>query len=150
MATTTLALRNNRRLNEVVLSANIASVAIDAQVAENFALPNGFGDLWIHMIEAQMSAMSANKVDSTHQAEGFSCEIISSDTSTLVDMLGAYRWVARGGTAARPILMTTFDPERSVLLRQQELLQIVAPITAGAGATATIACTVRGIRYRQA
>lgn len=150
MATTPLVIRSNRLLNYTFLDAAVAAVAIDAQQVEQFSLPAGFGDLWLCQASIAYSSLSADKVDPTGPRIGSRMRVISSDVTQVVDDIGTAEYYSTGATAARPVLSASWEKLRFVLVRQQELIQIVGTILAGAGATATITLQLRGIRMRQA
>lgn len=149
MTTTALVIRNNRIRDRAYMDVAVAAVAVDAQSAEIFTLPSGFGDLWMEHINVQVSGLSGDQVASTDK-DGMRIRILSSDATQVVDSVGSVRFVGAGGTAARPNLNAYIELYRFCLVRQGEQIQCIVPVLAGAGVTATVTCSVRGIRMKQA
>lgn len=148
MATSTLAILANRLGGHVLLGKAVTGVAVDAPVAENFVLPTGFGDLYVDMVNASLSALSGAYVAPAPAFDGFNFGILSSDAATQQDYLGDARWTNVSTSSARPIFAATVDPNQRTIYRQGELLIVTAPIIAGAGVTATITVLMRGLRLR--
>lgn len=148
MATTTLTLRANRSGSTVYLGTSVASVALDATVDENFILPVGFGDLLIQTVRLTISSLSGAYVAPAPAYDGFVCSIGSVVAGDVADLVCARRFVNTLTQTGRPVLDIVYDVVRVVLCRQNERIQVAAPLLAGAGVTGTVSCAVRGIRTR--
>lgn len=151
MATTDLVVVANRYRDRAVLSVNVTGVALDAAVSENFRIPAGFGDLLLEQLMVQVNALSGAYAAPTPAYDGFNIDIVDPNAGTVIDTLGGARWVNVSTESARPVLRTYYEPTLvPALCRQLELLQVTAPIIAGAGVTGQIRIRMRGIRLRQA
>lgn len=148
MAITTLAISSNRLGATTVLFADTTSVALDAAISESYILPTAprFGALLIETILIQISGLSGAYVAPAPAYDGAGVRLLSPDGATLQDVVGSYRFVNVLTQTARPALHAWIDPERRVLMRQQELLTVYGPVLAGAGVTGIVTCIVRGTR----
>lgn len=150
MADTTLVNQNNRFLDEAFLRAGVASVPLDAMVAETFFLPVGFGQLHIKFVGVLLGLFTGTYVAPAPAYDGAEVYILSSDLSTRIDGIGAKNWTNVGTITARPQLSCSFDMQNFVLMRQSDRITITAPIMAGAGITGTLQVTIRGRRMMTA
>lgn len=152
MATTAMTIRSNRIRDRALLAGTVTSVAVDTQISEDFTLPAQFGDFWLETIQMTVQSLSADLVDPSYPSmqNGFNARVVVAATAALGDHIAGTPFVAWGGTEARPLLVSYAELYRFCLIRQDERIQVVGPVLAGAGATATIGITVRGIRMRQA
>lgn len=146
MATTTLSLNSNRLFDYSFLRATLASVALDAQVAEAFVLPVGFGQLLINAAAFFITSLSGAYVAVAPATEGCQMDVQSADASTTIDFVGSARFVHGGTASTRPTLVASFDLQNIVLMRQQDRILVSAPIIAGAGVTGTVGLYLRGRR----
>lgn len=146
MAVTTVTLKAERWLDEVVFQGLVSDVAI-AAISETFVLPTGFGDVAI--MSCTFSILSVGTVPVTATApRGITARISSSDGSTAVDILGTSPWYATGGVAAAfDRFEATVDPDSLTLWRQAELLTVNAP-EMDAGATGDLLAIVKCVRVR--
>lgn len=149
MATTDLVAAANRLGARAYLQVSVTSVAIDAAVSENFRVPASIGDVLVEQLQAFVGGFSADYLNPDPQNDGFNIVVTSSDAATVQDIIGSGRATRVGGSAAlRPTLVYTVDLNNPTIVRTNELISITLPILAGAGATATVSCRVRGLRLR--
>lgn len=150
MATTTLTLNSNRLFDTAFLRGNLASVALDAQIAEAFILPSGFGQLIIVHCTFSVFSLSGAYVAVAPATEGVQVDVQSADASTTIDSFGSARFVHAGTSSARPTLTASFDLQNVILMRQQDRILVSAPVLAGAGVTGTVQLYLRGRRIMTA
>lgn len=146
MATTALTNQSNRFQSESYLTSEVAAVALDAGVAEAFILPNGFGQLLVSRISADVLSFSGAYVAPAPAFDGAQIQIQSQDGSTRIDNLGSSRFVHIGTVSARPWLSAYIEYLRYALVRQADRFVVVLPILAGAGVTGTVRFAVTGVR----
>lgn len=150
MATTSLTLNSNRLFDTAFLRGALASVALDAQVAEAFVLPTGFGQLIIVHATFSIVSLSGAYVAVAPATEGVQIDVQSSDASTTVDSFGSARFVHAGTSSTRPTLTASFDLQNVILMRQADRILVSAPIIAGVGVTGTVVLYLRGRRIMTA
>lgn len=148
MATTTLAITSNRELAETFMQGTSAGVPLDAVIGEYFILPLTFGDLHLSRIKLTLYSLSGAYAAPTPAYDGFSIHVQNTNGTTEVDTIGAERFVNVSTASARPVLEVQIDLHHRILIRQTERIVVEAPILAGAGVTATLACAIRGTRLR--
>lgn len=150
MATTDLSVRSNRLFSDSSLQGNSTLVALDANVAELFRVPAGYGSILVKSAIVQISALSGAYAAPTPAYDGVMVYVVSPDSSTWVDNIGVMRFVNNGTSSARPVLSASFDLNNHTLVRMFELIVVTCPIIAGAGVTGTVSLVIRGQRFQTA
>lgn len=149
MATTPTSILSLRYGAATTISGSVASVALDANVAELFTLPTGFGDMLIELVHVGLGTFSGAYVAPAPAYDGPVFGIYGSD-GVLKDIIGSMRWVHYGTASARPTLAAFIAPQWRVLIRQNERFYVNIPISAGAGVTGSVDIVARGVRLKQA
>lgn len=150
MATTTMTVLSNRRQDIACVVGTVTSVPLDAVMNEFFRLPVAFGDLICESVETELHTFSGAYVAPAPAYDGHRISVIDQNVTSVCDWIGTERFVHEATASTRPVLAVWLDLQNKVLVRQNEYINVSAPILAGAGVTATLILRCRGRRLRQA
>lgn len=148
MAVTPATLLAERWLDEVIVLCSIDNT-VGAQIAENFTLPAGIGDVAILSVLAR--AVNIATVPGAATApRGAEIVVVSQDGSTTADVVGVAEWLAVGGSlAAFDQFSAHVDPEALCLWRQGEQLRISSPeMDVNAAPTGDLRLFVKCVRVK--
>lgn len=144
MATYTTAITGERWSDIVTVQATSAAAAVESDVADNFALPAGFGDA--ALMEAILESFSIGTaiVDAVALARGWRLVVLST-SGQVVDIVGVER-IFRVSTTAFAAYQS---PDPLVLWRQNEVMQTQIPeLDTGAAGTGVYRITFKVVRVK--